>query len=45
MSVLYETVRDMIIKDGSDVYSTREVEYKDLTMDEEYEDASSYEKL
>ena len=45
MSVLYETVRDMIIRDGSDVYSDKEVEYKDLTRDEEYEDASSYDKL
>ena len=34
-TVLYETVRDMMIKDSSDAYVTREVEYNDLTIDEE----------
>ena len=34
-TVLYETVRDMMIKDSSDAYVNREVEYNDLTIDEE----------
>ena len=44
-SVLFETIRDMMIKDSTDAYVTREIEYNDLTIDEEYENASSYEKL
>ena len=44
-SVLYETIRDMMIKDSSGAYVNREVEYNDLTVEDEYQDASSYEKL
>lgn len=44
-SVLFETIRDMMIQDSTDAYITKEIEYNDLTIDEEYENASSYEKL
>jgi hypothetical protein len=35
----------MMIKDSSGAYVNREVEYNDLTVEDEYQDASSYEKL
>jgi hypothetical protein len=44
-TVLYQTVREMMIGDSETFYDTDEKEYNDLTIDEEYENASSYKKL
>ena len=44
-TVLYETVREMMIGDSETFYDTEEKEYNDITVDEEYENASSYKKL
>jgi hypothetical protein len=44
-TVLYETVREMMIGDSETFYDTEEKEYNDITVDEEYESASSYKKL
>jgi len=44
-TVLYQTVREMMIGDSETFYDTDEKEYNDITIDEEYESASSYKKL
>lgn len=44
-TVLYQTVREMMIGDSETFYDTEEKEYNDITVDEEYENASSYKKL
>ena len=44
-TVLYQTVREMMIGDSETFYDTEEKEYNDITIDEEYENASSYKKL
>jgi len=44
-TVLYQTVREMMIGDSETFYDTDEKEYNDITVDEEYENASSYKKL
>ena len=44
-TVLYQTVREMMIGDSETFYDTDEKEYNDITIDEEYENASSYKKL
>lgn len=44
-TVLYQTVREMMIGDSESFYDTEEKEYNDITIDEEYENASSYKKL
>jgi len=44
-TVLYQTVREMMIGDSEAFYDTDEKEYNDITVDEEYESASSYKKL
>lgn len=44
-TVLYQTVREMMIGDSEAFYDTEEKEYNDITIDEEYENASSYKKL
>ena len=44
-TVLYETVREMMIGDSETFYDTEEKEYNDITVDEEYENAFSYKKL
>jgi hypothetical protein len=44
-TVLYQTVREMMIGDSEAFYDAGEKEYNDITVDEEYENASSYKKL
>lgn len=44
-TVLYQTVREMMIGDSEAFYDTCEKEYNDIAVDEEYENASSYKKL
>lgn len=44
-TVLYQTVREMMIGDSETFYDTEEKEYNDITVDEEYENASTYKKL